>query len=69
MPGAKERELYAQRAADVRRLAEITKDPEIRVTLEKMASSYDQLVQEADRIAHMRQTLGHAAIEIPRQEL
>jgi hypothetical protein len=57
MPTAEQREYYARRAVEVRALAKAATDPNIRATLEGMATSYDHLVEEADLIAHMRTQL------------
>lgn len=59
MPGRAERDYYARRALEVRNLASAATatDPDIRRTLDAMATSYDTLVAESDRIEHMRQRL------------
>jgi hypothetical protein len=60
MPTADQRDYYARRAVEVRALAKAATDPDIRETLETMAKSYDTLVNEADRIEHMRDRLPKA---------
>ncbi|MEO5938372.1 MAG: hypothetical protein ABIQ43_05115 [Sphingomonas sp.] len=57
MPTIEERERYARRAMELRAMAETVHDPGIKRTLEEMVASYDRLVEEADRIAHMRATV------------
>ncbi|MES2095289.1 MAG: hypothetical protein V4459_00875 [Pseudomonadota bacterium] len=57
MPTLNQREYYARRALEVRKLAQAATDADIREALETMASSYDKLVVEADRIQHMRARL------------
>lgn len=57
MPTIEERERYARRAMELRAMAETVRDPDIKHTLEQMVASYDRLVEEADRIAHMRPSL------------
>jgi hypothetical protein len=42
---------------EVRGLAEAAADPQIKQTLTEMAESYNKLVEEADRIAHLRTAL------------
>jgi hypothetical protein len=54
MPTIEERERYARRAMELRAMAETVRDPDIKQTLETMVTSYDKLVEEADRIARMR---------------
>ena len=54
VPTQEQRAYFAQRATEVRQMAEKASDPDIRKTLEEMAGSYDKLVEEADRIAVMR---------------
>ncbi|HEV7821649.1 MAG TPA: hypothetical protein VGO84_10755 [Burkholderiales bacterium] len=54
MPTIEERERYARRAMELRAMAETVRDPDIKETLETMVTSYDKLVEEADRIARMR---------------
>lgn len=54
MPTSEQRDYFARRALEVRQLAKKATDEDIRVTLEQMASSYDHLVEEADRIAVMK---------------
>jgi hypothetical protein len=54
MPTADQREYYARRAAEVRALAKVATEPDMRMTLETMAESHDTLVTEAGRIALMR---------------
>jgi hypothetical protein len=60
MPGAEQRDYYYRRAIEVRKLAQAATDNDIRETLETMAASYDKLVEEADRIEHMRRRLPRA---------
>jgi hypothetical protein len=57
MPTHEQREYFARRAVEVREMAAKATDPDIRTTLESMATSYDHLVEEADRIAHMQRRL------------
>jgi hypothetical protein len=54
MPTPEQREYYAHRAIEVRKLATAATDPDIRETLESMAKSYDKLVEEIDLIGVMR---------------
>ena len=54
MPTKEQRTYYRNRAAELRRLGESARDPDIRQAYEEMASSYDKLVEEADRIAAIR---------------
>ena len=54
MPTPEQREYYARRAIEVRKLATATTDPDIRETLEFMGKSYDTLVEEIDLIGVMR---------------
>ncbi|MDB5678474.1 hypothetical protein [Sphingomonas bacterium] len=60
MPTREQREYYARRAVEVRKLATKAIDPDIRDTLESMAKSYDTLVEEADRIGVMQGRLNRA---------
>lgn len=60
MRGADERDYYARRAASARNRAGVAVDPEIRAIYEKMAQSYEKLVEEADRIAHLQARLEKA---------
>lgn len=60
MPTPEQRDYYARRAADVREMAANATDADIRATLESMATSYDHLVEEADRIALMRRQVPDA---------
>jgi hypothetical protein len=60
MPEKEQREYFARRAIEVRALANAATDPDIRKTLDAMAESYDKLVEEADRIEHMRVRLTKA---------
>jgi hypothetical protein len=57
MPTAEHREHYARRANEARKMAEAATDPNIRASLEGMASSYDRLVEEVDRITQIRSQL------------
>ena len=57
MPTSEQREYYARRASEVRKLAAAASDPDIRQTLEKMAKSYDTLVDEAFQISIMERKL------------
>lgn len=57
MPTLNDRDYYARRAMEVRGLAEAAADPQIKQTLAEMAESYNKLVEEADRIAHLRTAL------------
>ncbi|WP_296611858.1 hypothetical protein [Sphingomonas sp.] len=54
MADPRERDRFARRANELRTLAQRAADSEIRWTLEAMAASYDQLVEEADRAARRR---------------
>lgn len=54
MPTPEQRDYYQRRSAEIRALAHKAVDPEIRTTLQGMAGSYEKLVEEADRIAHLR---------------
>ncbi len=57
MPTPEQREYFARRAATAREQAKAARDPEFRTILERMAESYDKLVEETDRIAYMRTQL------------
>lgn len=57
MPTQEDRDQYARRAAQARKLAQEAADTELRETLEQMAQAYETLVAEADRIAHMQHRL------------
>jgi len=57
MPTMEQREYFARRAMEVHRMAEVASDPDIRATLEAMAVSYDNLVENADRIDGMQRRL------------
>jgi predicted transcriptional regulator len=57
MPTQEDRDQYARRAAQARKLAQEAADKELRETLEKMAKAYETLVAEADRIARMQHRL------------
>jgi hypothetical protein len=57
MPSPQQRDYFHRRSVEIRAMEQKTLDPEIRSTLQSMAASYDKLVEEADRIAHMRMQL------------
>ncbi|MBW8843046.1 MAG: hypothetical protein JF608_14850 [Sphingomonadales bacterium] len=54
MPDPRERDRFARRAVELRDMAQVSSDGEIRKALESMAASYDKLVEEADRAAWRR---------------
>lgn len=54
MPTLEERDRYARRAMELRAMAHGARDPGIRQALEEMTASYDNLVEECDRIAGLR---------------
>ena len=54
MPTQEDRDQYARRAAQARKLAQEATDAELRETLETMALSYDNLVREVDRFQQIR---------------
>lgn len=54
MPTIEERDRYARRATELRAMAHGVRDPDIKRTLQDMIASYDNLVEECDRIAGMR---------------
>ena len=51
MSSADQRDAFAERAKEIRRMADAATDPEIRATLEATARSYEQLVADANRKA------------------
>lgn len=57
MPTLNDRDYYARRAIDVRTMADNATDPDIKRTLSEMASSYQTLVEEADRIERLKLAL------------
>lgn len=54
MPTLEERDRYARRARELRAMANTVRDADIKQTLNDMISSYDNLVDECDRITNMR---------------
>lgn len=57
MPTIEQRDYFANRAAEIRKLAADALDSDIRSTLESMAASYEKLVEESDRITRFRGNL------------
>jgi len=57
MPTTEQREYYASRAAEARKLAQSEQDPKTAAALEELAGSYDKLVEEAERIMLIRERL------------
>lgn len=60
MPTTEQRDYYASRAAEARKLAETEHDPQTLAALRELADSYDRLVNEADRIALVRRRIANS---------
>ncbi|THD38356.1 MAG: hypothetical protein E7773_00975 [Sphingomonas sp.] len=57
MPTIEERDRYARRALELRAMANTVRDADIKQTLNDMIASYDNLVEECDRIVAARPKL------------
>jgi hypothetical protein len=60
MPTTEQRDYYASRAAEARRLAASEDDPATFAALRELADSYEKLVEEVDRIALIKKRLPSA---------
>lgn len=61
MPTTEQRDYYARRAAEARDLAAREEDADTRAALVELAASYDTLVDEADRIATIRERIAEGS--------